>query len=95
MQNYERPRVIMSETMYEGVYLASGKVCDSIYMGGVWHKSDYSDWQNGTNIDGRGCEGCPANWDDGVCHAATLDENVDCRPSWETNGKGPDDKWNQ
>ena len=103
MRSYERPVVILTNDMAEGVYAASGDQinpttnagCDSVYMKGVWHKSDYSNWSGGTNIDGRGCEGCPANWSDGQCHAANYQASEDCRPSWEKQGKLPQDKWNQ
>lgn len=106
MLKYEKPIVLANDDLAEGIYLASGgsagggqapetASCDSIYMNGIWHGSDFSDWQNGTNINGRGCEGCPANWGDGICHVANYDPSEDCRPSWEKNGKGPDEKWNQ
>lgn len=102
MYTYEKPIVVLADDIAEGIYAASGDInpathagCDSIYLKGVWHKSDYSDWQNGTNLNGRGCEGCPANWSDGVCHAASYGASEDCRPSWEKQGKLPTDKWNQ
>lgn len=98
MLSYEKPVVILTNDMAEGIYAASGDNqlgCDSVYMKGVWHKSDYSDSVNGTNIDGRGCEGCPANWSDGSCHAAGYKASEDCRPTWEKQGKLPTDKWNQ
>ena len=48
MKNYERPVMIRTEELAEGVYLASGGIkCDSVYMNGVWQAPDYSDW-NGT-----------------------------------------------
>ena len=68
-------------------------LCESQYMLGVWKGSDWSNWQ-GTNYDVRGCEGCPANWNDGVCHANSdpgFAEREDLRPSWEKEGKGPND----
>lgn len=79
MNNYEKPVVVASEELAEGVYAASGAVgvdsttssgevkCDSIYMKGVWQAPDYSDWAGGT----RGykqqfaCLGCPANTGNG------------------------------
>ena len=37
MKNYERPVMIRTEELAEGVYLASGGIkCDSVYMNGVW-----------------------------------------------------------
>lgn len=106
MRAYEKPIVVLIDEMAEGIYAASGstgggngstenKVCDSIYIKGQFTKSDYSDWQNGTNINGRGCEGCPANWSDGRCHVESYAASEDCRPSWEKQGKLPNDKWNQ
>ena len=70
-------------------------VCDSIWMKGNYVQPDFSDWANGTNINGRGCEGCPACWSDGKCHVESYPPEEDCRPSWEVQGKGPYDKWNQ
>ena len=36
MKNYERPVMIRTEELAEGVYLASGGIkCDSVYMNGV------------------------------------------------------------
>ena len=64
MKNYERPVMIRTEELAEGVYLASGGIkCDSVYMNGVWQAPDYSDW-NGTTRGYKqqfGCLGCPAN----------------------------------
>ncbi|MGN0141632.1 MAG: hypothetical protein ACI4AD_05345 [Roseburia sp.] len=63
MKSYERPIVLQSEELMEGIYTASGDVigggggtgssentakCDSIYMKGVWQAPDYSDWAGGT-----------------------------------------------
>ena len=62
MINYEKPVVVVSEELAEGVYAASGGVgagsntssddgglkCDSIYMKGVWQAPDYSQWPAGT-----------------------------------------------
>lgn len=71
------------------------QVCDSIYMKGNYVQPDFSDWANGTNINGRGCEGCPACWSDGSCHVASYPAEEDCRPSWEVQGKSPNALWNQ
>ena len=41
MKNYERPVMIRTEELAEGVYLASGGIkCDSVYMNGVWQAPD-------------------------------------------------------
>lgn len=63
MKAYERPMILASEGLAEGIYMASGDVeagggggdtgnsgpgCDSIYMLGVWQAPDYSDWAGGT-----------------------------------------------
>ena len=106
MKNYEKPMILNMGT-YEGVYAASGDVadnggednnqpvCDSIYIRGNFRQPDYSDWQYGTNLNGRGCEGCPANWSDGKCHVASYPPAEDCRPSWEVQGQQPDWRWNE
>ena len=106
MEQYKKPLVLMNEELAEGVYAASGAVvggepenqspvCDSIYIKGSYRQPDFSDWENGTNINGRGCEGCPACWSDGTCHVASYPAEEDCRPSWEKEGKSPYAKWNQ
>ena len=65
MKNYERPVMIRTEELAEGVYLASGGIkCDSVYMNGVWQAPDYSDW-NGTTRGYKqqfGCLGCGEHW---------------------------------
>lgn len=71
------------------------RTCDSIYLQGNYRQPDFSDWANGTNLNGRGCEGCPACWSDGKCHVEAYIPEEDCRPSWEKEGKGPNDLWNQ
>ena len=59
MKNYERPVMIRTEELAEGVYLASGGIkCDSVYMNGVWQAPDYSDW-NGTT---RGYKQMPGEY---------------------------------
>lgn len=102
MLRYEKPEVILTNDMAEGVYAASGAKfdplkhagCDSIYIKGVYHQPNFINWQSGTNIDGRGCEGCPACWSDGRCHISNYGPGEDCRPTWEKHGKLPSDKWN-
>ena len=100
MKNYERPVMIRTEELAEGVYLASGGIkCDSVYMNGVWQAPDYSDW-NGTTRGYKqpfGCLGCPANTASGG-YAGSYDvDNGNRKPSWEKKGYGPDDAvtdWN-
>ena len=61
MKNYERPQIFCQEDLCEGVYLASGdEVCKSIYIHETWHKPNHGAYQ-GTNLEIRGCEGCPAD----------------------------------
>ena len=112
MKNYEKPMILNMGTyegIYaaSGDVTTGGgdtpnppqapdRQCMSIWMNGVYHPSDWSDWENGTNIDGRGCEGCPAQ-NGSYCRFDTGEVNWDddFRPSWEVQGKGPYDKWNQ
>lgn len=96
---YEKPVVHLTDTVSEGVYLASGAQggsqyhCKSKYMNGVYQKP--------TNIDSdgfkiaKGCEGCPAQ--DGescrfVSHPEQMNWDGDFRPTWEQQGHGPDEK---
>lgn len=109
-EDYERPVMIRTEELAEGVYLASGGIkCDSVYMNGVWQAPDYSDW-NGTTRGYKqqfGCLGCPANTASGCGllshyvdsgYAGSYDvDNGNRKPSWEKKGYGPDDAvtdWN-
>ena len=110
MKTYERPVMIRTEELAEGVYLASGGIkCDSVYMNGVWQAPDYSDW-NGTTRGYKqqfGCLGCPANTASGCGllshyvdsgYAGSYDvDNGNRKPPWEKKGYGPDDAvtdWN-
>lgn len=96
---YEKPVVHLTDTVSEGVYLASGAQggsqyrCKSKYMNGVYQKPTY------INSDGfkiaRGCEGCPAR--DGescrfVSHPEQMNWDGDFRPTWEKEGHGPDEE---
>lgn len=91
MKNYERPQIFCQEDLCEGIYLASGdEVRKSIYIQGTWHKPNHGAYQ-GTNLEIRGCEGCPA--DNGEFCTLTKgyktgDKNY--RPTWERNGESPD-----
>ena len=102
MKNYERPVMIRTEELAEGVYLASGGIkCDSVYMNGVWHGTTRGYKQQ------FGCLGCPANTASGCGllshyvdsgYAGSYDvDNGNRKPSWEKKGYGPDDAvtdWN-
>ena len=96
---YEKPVVHLTDTVSEGVYLASGAQggsqyrCKSKYMNGVYQKPTH------INSDGfkiaRGCEGCQA-WDGESCrfvsHPEQMNWDGDFRPTWEQQGHGPDEK---
>ena len=103
MKNYERPQVFCQEDLNKGVYLASGdgsddtsaEVCKSIYIQGTWHKPNHGAYQ-GTNLEIRGCEGCPA--DSGSFCTLTKGYKTgdkDYRPTWERNGERSDKKTSQ
>lgn len=109
MKNYEKPIVMANNELSEGVYAASGATdngpkCDSIYMKGVWQKSDYSQWATGEQRGYKkqfGCLGCPANRHNGCgLQSDYVDSNFsksydadsgNRKPSWEKKGYGPDD----
>ncbi|MDD7403456.1 MAG: hypothetical protein SO170_05085 [Butyribacter sp.] len=71
MRAYEKPVVMTSDEIAEGVYLASGDVaasgqpgCDSKYMNGVWQDQNKQNWAPGETKGYKeqfGCLGCPAN----------------------------------
>lgn len=102
---YEKPVVEIVPDLSESVYMASGTTdgsdsansskCDSKYMNGVFHNPDYS---TNNNLNGSGCEGCPAVRPNGC--ALQLEHLWDSykaddgkrMPSWEKEGKGPYDK---
>ncbi len=92
MKNYEKPEIIVVDNLAEGIYASSGKTgqtCDSIYMNGIFVLGTKSPITDGYKK-GRGCEGCPANWGD-KCAVSELNYDGDFRPSWEVEGKGPDE----
>lgn len=107
MMNYEKPEVIKTTDLSEGVYAASGSVpegnpeegtqivCQSQYLKGVWQKPNRGFTEQGPALQKCGCEGCSADDGDG-CKIAKgrvedLNPNGDFRPTWERNGNGPDD----
>ena len=50
MKNYERPVMIRTEELAEGVYLASGGIkCDSVYMNGVW-QAPHADTSSSSDV---------------------------------------------
>ena len=80
MKNYEKPVVLTSEELAEGVYAASGAAgadntasngglkCDSIYMQGIWQDQNHEQWAPGETKSYKqqfGCLGCPANTSNG------------------------------
>lgn len=104
MKEYKSPVILCSQDTSEGVYLASGDEsstergkCDSKYMNGVYHKPDYS---SNNNIDGLGCNGCPA-FRENACGIQTEEywgsydtDNGNRMPEWERQGKEPyDTRW--
>ncbi len=96
MRTYEKPMALKTEGTSEGVYLASGEIvggrCGSIYLKGVFHKPNHSGNAMGTNIDVRGCEGCPGGDDGNECKILKGEywSDKDYRPTWERNGEAPD-----
>lgn len=103
---YEKPVVHLTDTVSEGVYLASGAQetsgsqggsqyrCKSKYMNGVYQKPTFISNGDGYKIV-RGCEGCPAQ--DGescrfVSHPEQMNWDGDFRPTWEQQGHGPDER---
>lgn len=102
MKNYEKPILMTSEELHEGVYLASGDVvagggtgtsggCESDWMNGTFVQPKWG--KEGTNIEVRGCQGCTAEDGDG-CKLAKGEPKRDgtYKPLWEQKGEGPNDK---
>lgn len=99
MKTYEQPLIFANDELCEGVYAASGDStgttkCDSIHRKGVYKALvSHNDADANHTSAERGCEGCPVNWNDGICHVSTVNYEGDFRPSWEKAGKGPTDQW--
>ena len=97
---YQKPMIIINEELSEGVYSASGSTissqykCKSIYMNGLYQQPTYNPIEDGYKL-GRGCEGCPV-WDGNSCRLISKPEEInwdgDFRPTWEVQGKLPDEK---
>lgn len=85
MKKYYKPIIInvVSEVL-ESVNTLSGysQICNSSVMKGKWKSINYK-------LNHRGCEGCPANWNDGVCHVSFYTNDLDFRPWWEVLGLSP------
>lgn len=106
MMNYEKPEVIMTTELSEGVYLASGSVpaggpnddnqivCQSKYMNGVWQKPTSGSPFGQTPVKEKcGCEGCSADDGDGckILKGGELNSEGVFMPTWEQEGKKPED----
>jgi hypothetical protein len=94
MNDYTKPEILVVNDLTEGIYASSGSSgggCESIYMSGVYLKGTYNSINDGYKI-GYGCDGCPADF--GKCAVQEESEKYDgdFRPSWEKNGKLPDEK---
>lgn len=91
--NYQKPEIKKSSIeVLETVNTASGEIgrkCQSVYMKGVYHPTNYS---NGADMMSRGCEGCNANW--GYCGVSACNYDGVFKPSWEVAGVNTDNKWN-
>ena len=107
MINYEKPVVLISEELAEGVYAASGAVegnsnaangglkCDSVYMMGVWQDQNHETWAPGETKSYKeqfGCLGCPANTANGC---GLLNHYVDSgyASSYETDNGNRKPSW--
>lgn len=102
MGEYKKPEIMETTGLFEGVYMASGDegtnngqpVCQSKYMLGKWKKPGRG-IEQGKVIDKFGCEGCSADDGDGCKikkgKISDLNKNGDFRPTWERQGKNPDD----
>lgn len=99
MKKYEKPLVVVSNDLAEGVFAASGAAteeenfeCQSPEMGGNYMPGNTGDKPKG--FDDKkwfGCKGCPA--DRGTYCALKNGEKVtpgnkDFRPDWERNKEG-------
>jgi hypothetical protein len=93
MKNYVKPEIIVVDNLAEGIYASSGSTgggCDSKYMNGIFVVGIGSPITNGYKV-GRGCEGCPGS-EGNKCKADKMNDAEDCRPTWEKDGKLPDQK---
>lgn len=90
MKNYEKPMLVRTEQMSEGVYLASGAEinpgagsesgstaesrCKSKYMKGNYVQPTNNPIEDGYKK-GRGCEGCPA-WNGSSCRLQSAPDEM-------------------
>lgn len=95
--NYEKPIIVDAGTS-EGIYLQSGDTdstkCNSIYMKGVFQSPTNNSIVDGYKK-GYGCMGCPAFAGTSCMFDSrpeTMNWKSDFRPSWEINGKLPNEK---
>ncbi|MDF2485723.1 MAG: hypothetical protein K0R46_1891 [Herbinix sp.] len=91
MKNYVKPEIIVVDHLAEGIYASSGSTgggCDSFYMNGIFVVGTYSPITDGYKV-GRGCEGCPGS-NGNKCKANQMSDDEDCRPTWEKEGKLPE-----
>lgn len=102
MRDYEKPEVIRTTDLSEGVYAASGSaaegsdriVCRSKYMNGVWQKPIAGSPSERMPVKAKcGCEGCSADDGDGckILKGGELNADGVFMPTWEQQGKAPDD----
>lgn len=101
MMRYEKPEMVKTEELFEGVYMASGAVtdegqkpvCQSRYLNGIWHRPDHNIQQPMPNIEVKGCEGCSADDGNGckIAKGGELNANGVFMPTWEQEGKNPED----
>ena len=85
MKKYCKPLLAEAiSEMFESVKTLSGfsQRCNSSFMKGIWKPMNHE-------ANHRGCEGCPANWNDGVCHVSFYTNDLDFRPWWEVFGLPP------
>lgn len=98
LKKYEKPIVLANEELSEGVYASSGSTggskCDSIYMIGIYRALvTHGDADSNHTMSERGCEGCPANWNNGRCNIDSCNYEDKFMPSWEEKGFQPTSLW--
>lgn len=97
MKSYQKPIVLKSDELCEGIYLDSGdsvrgSSCESKYMKGNFQKP--KDWYLDTDtMISRGCEGCPAAYSYSECRRDEKNFGDPLMPKWELLGKDPDSNY--
>ncbi len=94
MKSYQKPIVFLNNDLTEGVYTASGDAatrCDSQHIKGNWLQGTND--KNAPNILRYGCQGCPADSQNGCKLEYKPDFNPGSAlmPTWEKQGYGPYD----